>query len=299
MGCRCSDSIQVPENYKERDLTANNKYDINIINNSHINESCQQQDIQVGVSQGRKSESLLKQDTFTNQNTKSTFPKNNGDTKLIGSFKHFSQETNQCSCVQQCESSVMKINALNHALFNELNSIRTNPKSYILKLAKYMNNIIVKDNKCLLCIGNEIYISLQSGYAAFEDAIAFLSTAKQVEPLEFVNELKIDFDIDEDKLTQPQGDSITSLDFIKSALTKKTQQLKGIYDIMGFHYDKSTDCAETSAILQIVDDTNSNYVRRHNIMESKVKYIGINSCCIRDNVYCFFIIFATKKENSI
>ena len=302
MGCRCSpDSNQLPENIKEKDLTSNlqiNLNNSNNINNTPINNSYPPPDIQVNSSsQYPKTTPILKQDTFTNQNTKSTLPKSNNQIKQ-GNFKHYCQENNPYSSMNLTEAPSLKINSLNYALFNEINSIRANPKSYILKLAKYLNNIVVKDNKCLLNIGNEIYISLQSGYSAFEDAIAFLSSAKTLEPFEYVNELKIDFEIDEDKLTEPQGDSITSLDFIQNALTKKTNQLKGEYDIMGFHYDKSTDNAETSAVLQIVDDTGSNYVRRNNIMDNKVKYIGINSCCIRENVFCFYLVFANKKKCS-
>ena len=86
MGCRCSpDSNQLPENIKETDLTSNlqiNLNNSNNINNTPINNSYPPPDIQVNSSsQYHKTTPILKQDTFTNQNTKSTLPKSNNQIK--------------------------------------------------------------------------------------------------------------------------------------------------------------------------------------------------------------------------
>ena len=30
-------------------------------------------------------------------------------------------------------------------------------------------------------------------------------------------------------------------------------------------------------------------------MDPKVKYVGISACCIKENVYCFYLVFGNKK----
>ena len=64
------------------------------------------------------------------------------------------------------------INSLCVALFNEINQIRTKPRTYIAKIAKYLHYIT---NKKLFNVGSDVFISLNTGQEAFENAIAYLS----------------------------------------------------------------------------------------------------------------------------
>ena len=90
-------------------------------------------------------------------------------------------------------------------------------------------------------------------------------------PLKMEKELEINI--------EDETEECTSLEYIKSVFTKKSESLKGSFDIVGFHYDKSVDNAEVSAVLQIVDDTGANNVRRNNILNRKAEYVGISVCC--------------------
>ena len=110
-----------------------------------------------------------------------------------------------------------------------------------------------------------MFISLNTGQEAFENAIAYLSEVDAMSPLSLPQELKIEI---EDSEEDP-----TSLEFIKKAYTRKSEEVKDFFDIVGFHYDKSVDNAEISELLLIVDDTGGNLVRRNNIMNPKVKYV--------------------------
>ena len=106
-------------------------------------------------------------------------------------------------------------------------------------------------------------------------------------PLKMEKELEINI--------EDETEECTSLEYIKSVFTKKSESLKGSFDIVGFHYDKSVDNAEVSAVLQIVDDTGANNVRRNNILNRKAEYVGISVCCVKENVYCFYLVFGNKK----
>ncbi len=49
---------------------------------------------------------------------------------------------------------------------------------------------------------------------------------------------------------------------------------------------------ELSVLLQIIDDTNSQFQRRKNIFLKDAKYIGINVGRINESLFCYFLIFA-------
>ena len=67
------------------------------------------------------------------------------------------------------------------------------------------------------------------------------------------------------------------------------------FTIVGFHYDKSVNNVEVSTVLQIVDDTGANCVRRNNILNRNATHIGISACRMKDNYYCFYLVFGNKK----
>ena len=47
-----------------------------------------------------------------------------------------------------------------------------------------------------------------------------------------------------------------------------------------------------STIVQVVDDSDSQYQRRGNIMSENVKYVGISYGEIKKGVFCFYLLFA-------
>lgn len=211
---------------------------------------------------------------FTNENTKTS--------NLTRDFKQYCAEQNPISNVIN-----NNINTLCNALLTEINQMRTSPRAYTTKIAKYIPSIVIRENKQLLNVGNEVYIALNKGKIAFEEAIDFLSHCDPIEPLAMSNELRINI--------EDENEDITSLRYIQNAFTKKNSNINSSYEIIGFHYDKSVDNAEISAVLQIVDDTGSNYVRRHNLMNEKVKFVGISAMCIKENVYCYYLVFGKRK----
>ena len=48
---------------------------------------------------------------------------------------------------------------------------------------------------------------------------------------------------------------------------------------------------ELSVLLQIIDDTNSQFQRRKNIFMKDGKYIGINIGKVNESLYCYFLVF--------
>lgn len=259
MGCRCpAEQVNRLENTKEKDLSKSSS----VLKTPLIDTASPLKPL------FPKPESAC----FSNENTKTT--------NLTKELKQY--------CEPPLNHTLSNPNSsLCSALFNEINQIRTNPRSYLTTIAKYLPLITSKDDKFLLNVGNDVFIALNTGQIAFQDAIAYLSTLVPMPPLKLEKELEINI--------EDETEECTSLEYIKSVFTKKSESLKGSFDIVGFHYDKSVDNAEVSAVLQIVDDTGANNVRRNNILNRKAEYVGISVCCVKENVYCFYLVFGNKK----
>ncbi len=193
--------------------------------------------------------------------------------------REFKKNTNQNS------------NYLIYKLFEYINKIRTNPMSMIDKIEKSKSRIFEKDNKILFDCGNNVYSLLNKGITVFDDCIKFMLTQKILQPIELNNDLKIEFD-----LQNNSKKDFTSLHYITNILKKKLEFIKNQYFIIGFHYDVCIDNPEISSILQIVDDTGNHFSRRKNILNSKAKYVGISFVYINKHIVCYYLLFANNKN---
>ena len=168
---------------------------------------------------------------------------------------------------------------------------------------KYSLNITKINDKFYLRINNNILFNLQTGRIAFENSCSFLESIKPLFKLQFNNDLKLDVDILEECVynefnndnTVDRSIYYTSHTIIEKAINMQFKNMLNNYDIIGFHYDKCIDNPELSLVLQVVDDSNSNYVRRNLIFSKKSKYIGISAIHLKQNMYCFYLIFGNNK----
>ncbi len=83
---------------------------------------------------------------------------------------------------------------------------------------------------------------------------------------------------------------------IGELVMNKRQQIEDKYDNYTFHYDCGSNNAEMSAILQLVDDSNSDFRRRNNILDNIFNSIGISANKLGNNKYIVYITLATLKN---
>ena len=210
----------------------------------------------------------------------------------VRNFKHYAPK-------YQKELSNMNYitNNLSFSLYEIINKIRANPKCFIDKIKSYKDKIIKKDYQFLLPIAKEIFITLNRGPKAFDEAIEFLNKIEPMNSLIIKNELKINI---EDNINENFDEmTFTSFSFLEKIIKSKKKELeknKKKFKIEGFHYDKSTDNAEISAILQIVDDNMGDYSRRKNLLNPNITYIGISVVNIKESVFCYYMLFANTKN---
>ena len=177
------------------------------------------------------------------------------------------------------------------AMLKQINKARTDPLSYISIIEKYKQYIKTKNNRSYLCINRKkgLNINLYKGKEEFDNCINFLKIVakrkKRLSPLIMKEELKIPFPVN-------SKENCVDREFLRNVLQFKTEENKNEFNIIDFHYDIGYDDVEISTMLQIVDDTNSNYQRRRNIFNEKAKYVGITEGSISDNIKCYYLLFA-------
>lgn len=177
------------------------------------------------------------------------------------------------------------------AMLREINQARTDPLSYIPKIEQLKQFVVTKNNHCFLLINNpnHININLKKGIETFDNCIEFLKQLSRQEfklsPLIMKEELKIPFPINSPEIC-------TNQDYIRNIIQFKTEENRDHFKIIDFHYDICYNNVEVSTLLQIIDDTNSNYQRRKNIFNPTAKFIGISEGTIFDNMRCYYLLFA-------
>ena len=163
-------------------------------------------------------------------------------------------------------------------IFNKINKLRTNPQSYIKTIEECKKNIFI-DNKGRLIYNSKIKIALTKGKQAFNDAINFLKTVKPSQKLIFNPYLTVDMPKNENEIKN------------KNDLEIKVENLinKG-FIVKSFWRDVIKD-PEISFLMTIVDDIGvMNGMRRKDLLDNNMKYIGINSIDINGNFVCYIIL---------
>ena len=87
------------------------------------------------------------------------------------------------------------------------------------------------------------------------------------------------------------------LDIMSDFITKTMMSNKFVYKTHKFveydssFYDIMNSNVELSVLLQIIDDTNSQFQRRNNIFDKTIKYIGINVGRVNESLFCYYLLF--------
>jgi hypothetical protein len=244
----------------------------------------------MGCKCGKEVNENEKQFDDNNQSTEHNYE--NGLTKknlLSSGFKLYNHKTNNLDLQYMTRN-------LSFSLYELINKTRTNPKSFIDTIKIWKEKIIYKNNQYLLPISNEIYISLNKGVNAFDECITYLNQLEPMNSLIMKEELSIN--IEENIKENYEESNYTSFSFLEKVIKIKKKELEKNnkkYKISGFHYDKSCDNPECSLVLQIVDDNMGDLSRRKNLLNPYFTYIGITTVIIKENVFCYYCLFANKN----
>ena len=183
---------------------------------------------------------------------------------------------------QNLDASMEPSDNFSKILFNKINQIRANPQSYVKVIENAKKNIIT-DKRGRLIFNSNIKIALTRGEEAFDEAIAFLKTLKPIDNLIFNPYLLVEMPKTENEIKY------------KSDLRYKVENMinKGII-IKSFWRDVVKD-PDISLLMMIVDDIGEKSgMRRKDLFDPNMKYIGISSVEINGSFVCY-ITLCTKE----
>ena len=163
-------------------------------------------------------------------------------------------------------------------ILEQINIIRTNPQSYINIIENAKSNVI-KDKNGRYIYNGKIKIALASGIEAFNNAINFLKTAQPMNKLIFNNYITVDLPKTENEIKY------------RNDLRLKVENMidNGI-KIKSFWRDIIRD-PDISLLMMIVDDNgDKSGMRRKDLLDPNMKYIGISSIDIKGNFVCYITL---------
>ena len=160
-------------------------------------------------------------------------------------------------------------------IYEHINQIRKDPQSFIPNIEEAKSYISRNKNNKLIYKKN-IKVSLSQGLLAFEEAISILKFCKPMNKLIFDPNLVV-------KLPESE-EEIVNKDYFKNEIKKMIQS--GI-PINAYWRDIIRE-PETSFLMMIVDDTGLKAgLKRKDILDPNMKYIGISSINIGKHFVCF------------
>ena len=158
---------------------------------------------------------------------------------------------------------------------SQINKIRTEPQSFIGVIEDSKANII-KDHLGRIIYNGKIKVCLNTGEAAFDEAIQFLKELEPMEPLIYNPQITINAPLNEDDILD------------KDDLNKKIKAMMNLgFNFRSYWRDVIKD-PEISFLLMIIDDNGiKSGMKRKDILCPYVKYIGISSSEVNQNFVCY------------
>ena len=228
----------------------------------------------------RKSETLIKNNSQKlNNNNLLKYETKKSKTK-ISQKKILSKELLNPIAKQKIKKP---LDEFSQYIFDHINNIRANPQSFIQEI-EYSKAFIKKNNFNKLIYKKNIKVALDEGLPAFEEAISILKFCKPMNKLIFEPKLVVKLPKNEEQ--------IVNKNFFKNEIKNMIE--KGI-PIKSYWRDIIKD-KETSFLMMIVDDTGIKAgMKRRDILNPNMKYIGIGSTTIGK----YFICFVTFSDSKI
>ena len=163
-------------------------------------------------------------------------------------------------------------------LLEQINKIRTDPQSYIGIIVDAKNNII-RDKHGRLIYNGKVKIALTDGEAAFNNAINFLKNIQPMNKLEYNPYITVELPQTENELKYKNDLTLKIENMINNGISVKSYWRDVIKD------------PEISFLMMIVDDNGiKSGMRRKDLLDPNMKYIGISSIEINGNFVCYITL---------
>ena len=164
-------------------------------------------------------------------------------------------------------------------LFDYINKLRTDPKSISNLIKNSEKYIMIDENNEVFFKKNKIKISLNKGIAAFEETVNLLNDINPMNKIIFNKNIVIELPKDEKE--------IQNMEFLQ----KKIDEIQNNgNNIISYWREKISDPEITFIIMTVDDNQIETGLKRKDLLNPNVKYIGISSININKHFACYITL---------
>jgi hypothetical protein len=185
----------------------------------------------------------------------------------------------EANATQEISKSILPEDNYSKYLLEQINKIRTEPQSFIGVIEDAKDNIKKTRRGTYYYNSNQKKVGLKEGETTFNDAIEFLKTLQPMPPLAFTQSLIP---------APPQNDEeIYDINYLRKNVA---EMMKNGLNVKSYWRDYIND-PEICFLLMIVDDNGRKKgLRRKDILNPNMKYIGISSVEINEHYVNYFVL---------
>ena len=206
------------------------------------------------------------------------------DTQINSNDSNIPNTNNENGIKSDSDLSLTPKDNYSRYLLEQINKIRIDPQSFIGVIEDAKANI-VKHRYGGFIYKSKINIALCDGEPAFNEAINFLQSTESMGKLEFCPQLTAQLPQNEDEIKD-----------IEDLRIKVEKMIDSGINIKSYWKDLIKD-PEISFLLMIVDDNGTRKgMRRRDLLNPHIKYIGISSIEINDNFVCYITLSSKLKK---
>ena len=173
--------------------------------------------------------------------------------------------------------NLIPVDSFSQYIFSEINKIRKDPKQYIKIIENSKSKITELKNRIIY--KSKVKVALTKGISAFDEAIDCLKETNSMNELIFNPQMSIELPENENDIND------------KNYFQKKVKEISNKRIYISIYWREIINDEETCFILMIVDDTgDKSGLKRKNILNPNMKYIGICSVKINKKFACYITL---------
>ena len=169
-------------------------------------------------------------------------------------------------------------------IFDYINNLRTNPKMIAQMIEDNKKYITVDENNAIYFKKNNKKLSLFKGYQIFEETINILNNLEPMNKLIFNKNITIKKPDNEEYISN-------NLEYLKS----QVEELKNNGNHISSYWQETIKDPEISFLMMVIDDNHiKTGLKRNDLINPEIKYIGISSIEINNKFACYLTLSYRK-----